>query len=100
MAFSCRFCYMKVFWNTRLPSPKTGKPTLCNARGDEGLNIAHVVCSVQKYLHKLQREEEKARPNFIASVKPETADTILGGAEDGISVIFKVQKIAGGGNVD
>lgn len=42
MPFKCRFCGMKVFWNTRIPSPKTGKPTLCTARGDEGLNIAHV----------------------------------------------------------
>jgi hypothetical protein len=79
MAFSCGFCYMKVFWNTRLPSPKIEKPTHCNARG----------------------EEEKARLDFIASVKPSTAATILGGAEnDGISVIFKVQKIAGGGSVN
>jgi hypothetical protein len=69
---------MKVFWNIRLPSPKIRKPTLCNAIG----------------------EEEEARLNFIASVKPSTAATILDGAEnDGISVIFKVQKIAGGGNV-
>jgi hypothetical protein len=77
MAFSCGFCYMKVFWNTRLPSPKIGKPTLCNARG----------------------EEEKARLDFIASVKPSTAAPILDGAEnDGISVIFKLQKVTGGGN--
>jgi hypothetical protein len=79
MAFSCRFCYMKVFWNTRLPSPKIGKPTLCNARG----------------------EEEKARLNFIASVKPSAAAAILGNnaADSGISVIFKVQEVTGGGNV-
>ena len=96
MPFKCRFCGMKVFWNTRIPNPKTGKPTLCTARGDEGLNIAHV-CSVQRYLHKLQREEEEARLNFIASIKPETAAAILGDAAgNGISVIFKVQKIAGG----
>jgi hypothetical protein len=68
---------MKVFWNTRLLTPKIGKPTLRNARG----------------------EEEEARLDFIASVKPSTAATILASAEDGISVIFKVQKIAGGGNV-
>jgi hypothetical protein len=91
---------MKVFCNTRLPSPKTGKPTLCNARGDEDIDIAYV-CSVQRHLYRLEREEEEARLNFIASVKPETAATILGNAaENGISVIFKVQKIAGGGNVD
>ena len=90
---------MKVFWNRRLPNPQTGKSTLCNARGDEDFNIAHV-CSVQRHLYRLEREEEEARLNFIASVKPETAATILGGAEHGISVIFKVQKVTGGGNVD
>ena len=88
---------MKVFWkNIRILNSKTGKSTVCNARGDEDMNIAHA-CGVQKYLHKLQREEEDARLNFIASVKPETAAAILGDAAgNGISVIFKVQKIAGG----
>ena len=100
MVFSCSFCYMKAFWNTRLPNPMTGKPTtLCGAKGDEESDIAQV-CSVQKYLNRLEREEREARLNFINSVKLETAATILGDAEDGISVIFKVQKIAGGGNVD
>jgi hypothetical protein len=79
---------------------KTGKPTLCNARGDEGFDIAHVR-SVQGNLYRLEREEEEeARLNFIASVKPETAAAILGNAaENGISVIFKVQEVTGGGNV-
>jgi hypothetical protein len=92
MSFSCRFCHMKVFWNTRIPNPKTGKPTLCNAKGDEDMNIAHV-CGIQRTLYKQMREEEDARLNFIASFKPETAAAILGGATEnnnsGLSVIFK-----------
>jgi hypothetical protein len=87
MVFSGRFCYMKVFWNTRLPSPKIEKATLCNARRDEDFDISHV-CSVQRHLYRLEGQEEEARLNFIASVKPETAAAILGTAEDGISVIF------------
>jgi hypothetical protein len=90
---------MKVFWNAGILNPKTGKPTLCNARGNEDLDIAHL-CSVQRHLYRLEREEEEAGLNFIASVKPETAAAIHGSAENGISVIFKVQEVTGGGNVD
>lgn len=89
---------MKAFWNIRLPNSKTAKPTIFYARGDEDFDIAHVR-SVQRHLYRLEREEEEARVNFIASVKSETTAAILGNtAENGISVIFKVQKIAGGGN--
>jgi hypothetical protein len=98
-AFSCPFYSMKVFWNTRMPNPKAGKPTLYNERDNEDLDIAHV-CSVQRTLYKQMREEENARLNFIASVKPETASAILGDATDnsnsGLSVIFKMQKVTGG----
>jgi hypothetical protein len=90
---------MKVFWNTGLPNPRKGKPPLRNAKGDEELDIAQV-CSVQRHLNRLEREEQEEGLKFIASVKPETAVTILGTGEGGISVIFKVRKIAGGGNVD
>jgi hypothetical protein len=59
-------------------------------------------CSIQRQLHKLEREEEEARLNFIASLKPSTAAAILGNnaADSGVSVIFKVQEVTGGGNVD
>jgi hypothetical protein len=91
---------MKVFWNTRFINPKIGKPTLCNARGEEDLDIAHE-CSIQRHLHKLEREEEEARLNFIASVKPSAAAAILGNnaADSVVSVIFKVKEVTGGGNV-
>jgi hypothetical protein len=100
MAFSRRFCHMKVFWNTCIVNPKTGKPTLCNARGDDDLDIVHT-CSVQRHLYRPEREEEEARLKFIASVKPETAAAILGNAADnGISIVFKMQRAIGGGNED
>jgi hypothetical protein len=87
MPFKCRFCGMKVFWNTRIPNPKTGKPTLCTGRGDEDCDIMHV-CSIQRHLQNLEREEQ-AKLNFLASVKPETAAAILGiSVETGISVIW------------
>jgi hypothetical protein len=34
---------MKVFWKAGILNPKTGKPTLCNARGEEDLDIAYVL---------------------------------------------------------
>jgi hypothetical protein len=68
---------MRVFWNPQLRNPKTGKPTLCNARGDEDFDIPHQ-WSVEKMLYRQTREEEEARLNFVASVRPETASAILG----------------------
>jgi hypothetical protein len=97
MVFSCRFCDVKVFWNSRLLNLVRAKPTLCNAKGVEDLDNAQI-CSVQRHLNRPE-EEKEAILNVITSVKPETAATMLSCAEDGISVIFKVQKIAGGGNV-
>lgn len=87
MAFSCHFYCMRVFWNTEVRSSRTDKPLLCyasrndgdnnnNSGGDRNFDLIHI-CSVQRMICRQIREEELARLNFIASVRPETARAIL-----------------------
>ena len=77
MTFACRFCGFRVFWNTDIKNPSTGKPTLCNAKnGDGDYDVIHR-CSVKNVIDKRMTEEEKAIKNFTASVKEGTRKAIL-----------------------
>jgi hypothetical protein len=76
MAFSCKYCGFKVFWDTTQKANNGGKAILRNIRDPEQ---SVLVCSVQRMLYKQQKEEEEAIANFIASVRLSTAEAILNG---------------------
>ncbi len=76
MAFSCRYCGFKVFWDTTQKDAMGGKAILRNIRDPD--QAVHK-CSVKNMLYRQQLEEEEKIADFIASVRPSTAAAILDG---------------------
>jgi hypothetical protein len=72
MPYRCHICKEKVFRNTDRLSIITGEPLVCDARKED--HPVHV-CNPDA---KKEFIEDAKRRRFLVSVRPETANALLG----------------------